>query len=54
MREVALELEGMRMPQVLSTFQTSLGDTTYGEDQQMFTYDESTSTTTSFEDYINK
>ncbi|KAJ0464556.1 putative protein kinase RLK-Pelle-WAK family [Helianthus annuus] len=48
MKEVAMELEGMRMSQVPATVQTSFGHTNHCEDIPMFTDDESTPTTVSF------
>ncbi|KAJ0704004.1 putative protein kinase RLK-Pelle-WAK family [Helianthus annuus] len=54
MKEVAMELEGMRMSQVPATIQTSYGHTNHNEDLPMFTDDESTPTTVSFKDNINE
>ncbi|XP_022008085.1 wall-associated receptor kinase-like 1 [Helianthus annuus] len=54
MKEVAMELEGMRMSQVPATIQTSYGHTNHNEDLPVFTGDESTPTTVSFKDSINE
>ncbi|KAF5769550.1 putative protein kinase RLK-Pelle-WAK family [Helianthus annuus] len=54
MKEVAMELEGMRMSHVPATVQTSFGHANHNEDRPIFTYDESTPTTLSLNDSINE
>ncbi|KAI3747332.1 hypothetical protein L6452_09786 [Arctium lappa] len=48
MKEVAIELEGIRMSRIPSAVETNFGHMIYGEDLSMLTYDKSTSTTMSF------
>ncbi|KAJ0703999.1 putative protein kinase RLK-Pelle-WAK family [Helianthus annuus] len=54
MKEVAMELEGMRMSHVPATVQTSFGHANHNEDRPIFTYDESTPRTLSLNDSINE
>ncbi|XP_022005264.1 wall-associated receptor kinase-like 6 isoform X1 [Helianthus annuus] len=55
MKEVAMELEGIRTSHVpsTSTVQTSFGWANHNEDPLVFTYSESASTSTSFKDTIH-
>nr|XP_043631074.1 wall-associated receptor kinase-like 1 [Erigeron canadensis] len=53
MKEVAIELEGMRMSYAASTFQANFGHSNHNE-LQMLNDDEAMSTMTSFEDTFNE
>ncbi|XP_024978158.1 wall-associated receptor kinase-like 1 [Cynara cardunculus var. scolymus] len=54
MKEVAIELEGMRMSHVPSTIETNFGNVYYSEDRSMLMNEESTSTTMSFTKSTNE
>ncbi|KAJ9541272.1 hypothetical protein OSB04_027778 [Centaurea solstitialis] len=54
MKEVAIELEGIKMSRMPSTVESDFGHMIYGEDLSMLTYDKSTSTTMCLKENINE